>query len=261
MYPDKKEERLGQEQLNNQGCLMKIIKYMDCHNIIVEFQDEYNGKVHCSYDNFKKGVVKNPYYPSVFDAGMIGNKYPSRKDNKNTKEYKTWQNMIRRCFDDKTKNKNPTYQNVTCCKEWLIYENFYEWLHKQENFDRWYKENKWSLDKDILIKNNKIYSPNTCCLTPHNVNMLFVKQDFKRSDFYIGVYKDDNKYVARCNNPFTNKLEYVGVYFTPEQAFYFGYKPYKENLIKQIAQIEFDKGNIIKTCYEAMLRYEVEITD
>lgn len=260
MYKDKKEERIGEERYNKQGCLLKIIEYKDNKNIIVEFQDKYRGKVHTEYDNFKKGAVKNPYYPSVFGAGMIGNKYPSRKDNKNTKEYKAWQNMIKRCFDEKTKNENPTYKDVTCCDEWLLFENFYEWLHKQENFGRWYNGSKWCVDKDILVKGNKVYSPTTCCLVPHNVNMLFMKQNDRRSHFCIGVYKDKNKYVARCNNPFTNKCEHLGTYFTLEQTF-IAYKEYKENLIKQVAQDEYNKGNITKLCYETMMKYQVEITD
>jgi hypothetical protein len=61
-------------------------------------------------------------------------------------------------------------------------------------------------------------------------------------------------------NPLSNSREYIGTYPTPEKAFY-AYKQYKEKLIKQVAQIEFDNGNITKECYEAMMNYEVEITD
>lgn len=35
----------------------------------------------------------------------------------------------------------------------------------------------------------------------------------------------------------------------------------KEKTIKQIANKEFTSGNITKECYNAMLKYEVEITD
>lgn len=35
----------------------------------------------------------------------------------------------------------------------------------------------------------------------------------------------------------------------------------KEDIIKRVAQIEYNKGNITKSCYDAMLNYEVEITD
>ena len=50
-------------------------------------------------------------------------------------------------------------------------------------------------------------------------------------------------------------------YPTPEDAFYFVYKPFKEKYIKERAEEEFEKGNITKRCYDAMMRYEVEITD
>lgn len=260
MYKSKKEERIGEKRYNKQGCLAVIIEYNDNKNIIIEFQDKYKARIHTEYDNFKKGGVKNPYYPSVFDVGMIGEKYSSRKDGKNTKEYKTWQNMLKRCFNKEFKERNPTYKDVTCCDEWLLFENFYEWLHYQENFDKWYNGSKWALDKDILVKGNKVYSPETCCLVPHNVNMLFMKQDDRRSRLCIGVYKDKDKYVARCNNPFTNKCEHLGTYFTKEQTFII-YKKYKENIIKQVAQNEYYKGNITKKCYESMMRYEVEFTD
>lgn len=47
---------------------------------------------------------------------------------------------------------------------------------------------------------------------------------------------------------------------TVEEAF-MDYKSIKEENIRQIAQTEYDKGNITKECYDAMVRYEVEITD
>ena len=42
---------------------------------------------------------------------------------------------------------------------------------------------------------------------------------------------------------------------------FLAYKKAKESYIKQVAKEEYDKGNITKTCYEAMINYEVEITD
>lgn len=52
----------------------------------------------------------------------------------------------------------------------------------------------------------------------------------------------------------------MGSYDTEHEAFAV-YKEHKESYIKQIAQEEYDKGNIIEECYNAMMRYEVEITD
>ena len=253
------ENRLGEERYNHQGCLMKVIEYNRVDDILVEFQDEYKGTVHTQYKCFVKGNVKNPYYPMVLGVGMIGSKYPSKVNNEETDEYQAWKGVMYRCFDKNTKERQPTYKDVICCKEWLLYENFYEWLHGQPNFDKLHK-GKWNIDKDILIKGNKIYSPETCCLVPMNVNSLFIKKDNYRGDLPIGVKRSHKSFIARCSNPITGNREYLGSHSTSYYAF-LAYKKYKEDLIKQIAQIEYDKGNIVEECYNAMMNYKVEITD
>lgn len=255
-----KNERLGEEKLNNQGCLMKIIEYKDSMNLAIEFQDRYKTKIYTRYEHFIDGSIKNPYYPNVFGVGMIGSKYPSRINNIKTKEYKTWHAMLKRCFDENTKKQQPAYQNVTCCKKWLLYENFYEWLHSQENFNKWLNGERWCLDKDILVKGSKIYSPETCCLVPSNVNTLFVKNNVDRGDLPIGVGKRRDNFFVQLSNSLENKHEYLGTYQTLEKAF-LTYKKRKEEIIKQVANIEYDLGNISKSCYEAMMHYEVEIDD
>ena len=255
-----KECRLGEERLNKQGCLMRVIKYNNANDIIVEFQDGYSAKVHTIYQSFLKGSVKNPYYPSVFGVGMIGNKYPVAKNWKDTKEYVAWSNIIERCFDKKFKVKHPTYKNVTCCNEWLCFENFYEWLHSQENFDKWLNGDRWAIDKDIIVKNNNVYTPETCCLVPMNVNSLFTKCDKSRGCLPIGVVEFKKLFRARCNNQLLGKVVHLGLYKNIEDAFN-AYKNYKEDLIKQIAQIEWDEGNITQKCYRAMLKYVVEFAD
>lgn len=256
----KQNQRVGEEKLNNQGCLMRIIKYYNTNHIVVEFQDNYKYKSHTKYDYFLKGCIKNPYCPNVYDVGIIGYKYPSKINGKSTKEYNTWNGMIRRCFNEDYKKRNPVYKNTTCCSEWLLYENFYEWLYSQKNFEKWIRGNQWALDKDILIKGNKVYSPQTCSLVPQNVNTLFVKSNIIRGDLPIGVFARGNRYGATCHNPFTNKQTFLGYYDTVEKAF-LAYKKYKESLIKQVAQEEFNKGNITEKCYQAMMNYTVEITD
>lgn len=255
-----KTSRLYEEKYNNQGCLMKIIDYNNAHDILIQFQDKYKAEVRTSYMNFKRGIASNPYYPQVCGVGMVGNKCPASKNHQNLKEYKCWYSMLERCFDEKVKGENFSYNNITCCEEWLLYENFYEWLHSQDNFDKWYNGKHWALDKDIIIKNNKIYSSETCCLVPQNINCLFTKRNAMRGNLPIGVSAHNKKFISTCNNPFTNKTEHLGVYQTIEEAFQ-TYKQYKESIIKQVAQIEYSKGNIIKQCYDAMMKYEVEITD
>lgn len=253
-------DRLNEAQPNNQGCIMKVIEYYGTDNIVVEFQDKYKAIVHTSYRHFKNGNVKNPYYPSVCNIGIVGSKYPCSVNKKITKEYEAWQNIIIRCYNKTYKNKNSTYKNATCCNGWLNFEIFYEWLHSQPNFDKWMNGKRWAVDKDILIKGNKEYNPSTCCLVPMYINSLFTKQDCKRGNLPIGVSKHGNKFRARFNNMLSGELEIVGSYDAPEEAFQ-AYKYRKESYIKQVAQEEYSKGNITRQCYDAMMSYEVEITD
>ena len=257
--PSVYEGRLGQTKHNYQGCLMKVIEYNNSINICVEFQDKYKAKVYATWERFETGGIKNPYYPSVYGVGIVGNKYPIRNnDNKSSKEYKVWSRMLERCYDDKLKQRRPTYKDVTCCEEWLLYDNFYEWLHSQENFDKWLDGERWHVDKDIIVKGNKVYSPETCCLVPVNINTLFIKHDKARGNCLIGVTYRNNTYNAQCN--INGKCVNLGYFHTEIEAFN-EYKKTKENDIKRVAQEEYDKGNITKRCFDAMMTYEVEITD
>lgn len=257
------DNRVGQENYNNQGDLMRVIDYKKSTYIMIEFQDKYKAQIKTIWDSFKSGEIRNPYHPSVCNIGIVGNKYPIRLNNRNTKEYIAWKTMIGRCYNEKYKEKYPTYKDVTVCKEWFLFENFYEWLHSQENFDKWFNGNYWAVDKDILVKGNKIYSPDTCCLVPGYINTLFVKRDACRGDLPIGVHTKNNKYYAFVIYGKHNNCQKTTVYQypTPEDAFYLGYKPTKEAYIKRIAQEEYDKDNITEKCYNAMMNYEVEITD
>lgn len=251
---------LYEEKLNNQGCLMKIIEDNGTFDIVVEFQDEYKYSKRTQYCNFKSGSIRNPYHPSIYGIGITGCKYPTKINNVSTKEYNAWVDMLKRCFIKKTKDKQPSYKNVECCEEWLNFEVFCDWLCSQPNYDKWKNGYRWAIDKDILFKKNKVYSSETCCLVPQNVNCLFLKREAERGRYPIGVRDGNDGFIAVCRNPFLDKAEELGCYSTPEKAFN-AYKNYKEDLIKKVAKIEYENENITEKCYRAMINYKVEIND
>lgn len=256
------KRREGEVFTNNQGSIAKIIKYNSSKNVIVEFQDAYKYQTKATYQQLQYGNFKNPFAPSILGIGIVGIKYPISINGKQIKEFILWRNILRRCYFPQCNSKERKYIESSVCEEWLYYPNFYEWLHSQENFDKWYNGENWHIDKDILIKGNKLYSPDTCCLVPSNVNELFTKTDAFRGNTPIGVHwhSRDNVYEVNCNDPFLNKCVYLGRYDDIEQGFQ-AYKSYKENIIKQTAQICFDNQEIILACYNAMINYQVEITD
>lgn len=246
--------RIGTIGYNNYGSRMIIVEYLDTNNIMVKF--EKGELIHANWYNFCKGNIRNPYDKTVYGIGCLGEgEYETTQNGKNTHSYKTWNGMLQRCYTEKYHQIQPTYKGCSVSEEWLNYQNFASW----------YKDNYYTLegevmclDKDIVIKRNKIYSPESCVFVPQRINGLFVKTNSKRGCLPIGVsLTRNNTFVARCQMG-KGKVKHLGVYKTHEEAF-ITYKLYKEKLIKQIAE-EY-KNKIPDKLYEAMRTYIVEITD
>jgi len=177
-----------------------------------------------------------------------------RVGGKDIKEYQLWQNMLQRCFSDGLKQKYPAYEGVTCSKEWLSMTKFIEDVSQMKG----YGFDGWALDKDILQKGNKLYSKDTCCFVPHEINSLLTKRDNDRGEFPVGVCFDKHagKFKARLN--INGKAKHLGLFPTPEEAFQ-AYKAAKEAQIKVVAQQW--KDQLDERVYQALLKYTVEITD
>jgi len=248
-------ERVGETRLNTFGSKMWIIEYVSYDNITVQFENGYIIKTY--YGEFIKGKVKNPYNASVFGVGYLGvGDYKTRDEKGHTKQYTCWNQMLSRCYSLKVQERQPTYINCTVCEEW----------HNFQVFAKWYDENYYeldgeniALDKDLLNRNNKIYSPSTCCFLPHTVNSLLAKSNKSRGSNPIGVTfnKRASKYYANCCDGQSNNV-YLGSFNSPETAFH-TYKKYKESVIK--LQAEKYKNYITKEAYQALLLYRVYIDD
>ena len=250
-----KIDRTGETRVNNNGEEMKIIRYANRNDIDVQFED---GTIveHRKYKNFKKGKIKNPMTPSVYGIGYMGiGKFKSTDENgKITKCHNTWKNMHERCYNPKYHEKRPTYENCTVCEEWHNYQAFAKW--DNENYYE-VGDERMALDKDILKKGNKVYSPETCVYVPQSINSLFTKRDNERGDLPIGVSKNGNKFQARLSKG-NGKPIHLGLYDTPEEAFQ-AYKQAKEQFIKEVA--EKYKSQIPHELYQALMNYKVEIDD
>ena len=266
-----KIDRTGETNINKEDCVMKIVEYNNCDDIIIQFEDKYKYRVHTSYKHFKEGVCKNPFYPSVYKHGYLGidkngnvPKTAELKDGKwvITQEYIKWMCMLQRSFDNKLKEKYSTYKNVTCCDRWLCFANFLEDLEALKKEYNWAENEKLNLDKDILYKNNKIYSLENCVLVPDYINFLFIKKDTNRGGCPIGVsyHKHSKKYQASCR--VNGKKTGLGLYNTVEEAFNV-YKIAKKQEIKRVADDCVLKGYITQDSrlYKAMINYQVKITD
>ena len=188
---------------------------------------------------------------TVCGVGYLQNK--SWKDNHMA--YKYWENMIRRCYYEEQLKKNETYIECIVCEEWLCFDNFLKWF--EENYYNVFNE-RMNLDKDILFKGNKIYSPQTCIFVPQRINTLFVKKDKNRGDLPIGVFWDEERQNYKATWRESDSKSKSKRFINLIDAFNC-YKINKERVIKQVAD-EY-KDYIPTELYEAMYRYEVEIDD
>jgi len=243
------KNRIGEKWLTYQNYEVEIIEYYGALNCTIKFEDGLILKNRI-YNHIKKGQIKNPYHPSVQGIGYIGlGEYDAFFNGIDTTEYKIWSGILERGYSVKWKEKYPTYENVTVCKEW----------HNFQNFAKWYSENSvpgWDLDKDILIKGNKIYSSENCCFVPPSLNKTFAKRKGKRGDLSIGVTKSNNGFSSFvCID---GAQTYLGYFKTELEAFN-AYKYAKENYLQSLA---FSlKGTIKDNVYNALINYKVEITD
>ncbi|MBR4085722.1 MAG: hypothetical protein IKK33_15715 [Lachnospiraceae bacterium] len=191
--------------------------------------------------------------PVMYGVGYHGLLYK----NSYCESYQRWHYMMNRCYSKAIHELQPEYEGCTVCEEWKNYSNFKLWYDEHVQVWKALDEN-FEIDKDILIKGNKIYSPETVCLVPKLINSLFTNGKKSRGDYPLGVYfdKDKNKYRA-CMSFMGDRIK-LGTFDTVEEAFA-RYKVYKEDFIKDIA--EQYKGKIPDKVYRAMMNWVVEITD
>ena len=225
------------------------VKYINSYtkvNIICPIHGEFLQEPHthlkgsgcpkCGYDKQKK---------LIFDIGI-------NDCNLKDKSYKVWHGMITRCYSEEFKKKNPSYLQCSVCEEWLTYSNFKKW------FDENYREG-CDLDKDVLVKGNKVYSPCTCVFIPHRINTLLISCCQARGTLPVGVsHYDKNKYQVKIRVNGTKK--HIGYFNSKEDAF-IAYKDAKERYIKDVAMEYYNNKLINEDVFNSLMEWEVQITD
>ena len=233
--------RLGEVRENKYGTKMKIIAYRKSDDIDVQFLDK-DGYIfeHTTYTNFKTGQIKNPYDRCIFGIGYLGVGNAQQK----TQVGYCWRGMLERCYCDRMKKIHPAYYGIsTVCEEWLDFQVFAKWYN--ENIYQVGTE-RMHLDKDILVKGNKVYSPDTCLIVPQRINMLFLQKPNKYN-LPNGLLPIANgRYSARYNG------RHIGNFDTLEEATE-AHEREKRKAIKLVAE-EY-KEVIPDKVYQALLAW------
>ena len=117
----------------------------------------------------------------VFGVGYYGD---IAKDECDLELYKKllsiWRHMIERCYYVKAINyKKYGGNGVTVSNRWKCFKNFYNDVQHIPNYDRnALLAGELQLDKDLLSKDTKVYSKETCCWLDKDLNSClgYVKQ-------------------------------------------------------------------------------------
>ena len=168
-----------------------------------------------------------------------------------SRAYNTWFSMLRRCYYDTYKSKHPSYIGCVVSPTW----------HDFANFNKFYNTNYYEipderveLDKDLLFRGNKVYSPETCRFVPQSINLLLIDRALDRGAFPVGVYfyKQNNKYRSQIS--IDGKRKHLGYYSTVEEASSV-YKSAKEDEIKRKA--EQYKHILQSDIYDNLINYKI----
>lgn len=179
----------------------------------------------------------------IYNTGYIGvGRYKST-----SKNYASWFHILERCYCKKYQKTQPTYVDVEICEEWKNFQNYAIW------FDENHIEG-WHLDKDLLVSNNKIYSPETCCFLPQEINNLLTNRQNFRGKYPLGVTKQKNIDSYRVTFTKNKKQVYLGSFKCLKTASK-TYIDAKESYIKEVANIWKDKLPI--NTYNALLNYKI----
>ena len=240
---------------SKQDGVFKILEYINPKHVVVQFVETGNKTVG-RLGNVLDGKVKDRMKPSVYGIGIVGEQVTV--NGRRGKQYDIWVRMLDRCYSKKLAGQHTTYIDCTVSDSFKYYPYFKDWCGKQVGFNQKDCNGRYfALDKDILVKGNRIYSSDTCCFVPQEINNLLTNKKSTRDTLPISVKKTESGrfLVAFRKNKITTNL---GRFDTPEEAF-FAYKQAKESYIKEVANKW--KDQIDPRVYNALMNWTVDIDD
>ena len=167
----------------------------------------------------KKGTNNRRGKRLVYGIGINDVDAPTRwvKNGKRVMDtyYRVWQNILERCYSPRKQKIQPTYIGCTMHPDWHRFSKFKEWIDNQPQTD-W---RDLQIDKDLRVKWNRVYSPDTCCFLTCQENNIF-----RLSGNQLGscIYRNDctkSPWESYSNIRYTNGIsKYLGHYTTKEEA-------------------------------------------
>lgn len=235
------------------GEMFKVVYYHNAVTVAILFENGGSNVTTAKQIRIKE--VKNKFRPNKHGVGFIGEgNYITGKGNAHNREYTLWTNMLTRCYSTTTLENN--YTDVFVCEEWHNFQNFAKWCNSQKGFHL-KDENDvfFHLDKDLLNRDCRIYSPETCCFIPRDINVFLTYKKSVRSRYLTGVGKTKaGKFLSKCRSGGVDN--YLGVHSTEQEA-YNAYKDFKKSVAKDYANKY--EGILEDSVILALRSFEVEL--
>lgn len=214
------------------------IPVLKCQYCGKEFKTYSRNQKYCNNECFCKSRYKGKTVCGIAINDMQGEKHENIKVLGNV-----WETMIKRCCDKEYQKKIPWYSDCKVCNEWLLFSNFYNWAK-----DRYFKGS--AIDKDILSdKDNKIYSPETCCFVPKEVNSSIVSIYKSILNKECGVHINKDKYYPVIS--VGGKPKHLGTFTNKEDAILARRTAKREHILDIV---ERNKDKIEKHVYDNLIK-------
>ena len=149
----------------------------------------------------------------ICGVGVNDRRYPAGIKGQKIKAYELWHKLLNRCYNLDVQKKHPTYIGCSASENFKNYSYFYEWCQNQIGFN----QEGYQLDKDLLLRGNKIYSEDTCLFVPRDLNNLLISSKGGRGNLPLGVTAYRGRFLSQCCKESSSR--YIGHFNTPEEAF------------------------------------------
>lgn len=233
---DTLREMVGSTYDSNSYGKFIVTGFKDAKQVFIKFlKTGYTSTV--SAQCIRKGAARDPYFPSVYGVGYIGQGvYPTvyyrNGVSYKTKAYTVWIGRMSACYNPKS-NRSHNYTSAEICKEWHNFQNFAKWYYEQAKL---YGKNGY-VDKDLLFLGNTLYSESTCSYIPNSINCLFVGNTGSMING-ASYCKSKNKWIAQLQEGGVNSkgkraVTRLGQFPTKEDAVT-AYSKAKSEKIKQV---------------------------
>lgn len=232
---------------------LEILKYVKHDEVYILIDNEY--KVVDKIENVRHGRVLRNFlrYNDTYEEGVRFkiqhdlNKLPHFK-----RVYEIWSGIFKRCYPKSKTNseKYIAYRDCYVSEEFHHFENFYNFCISQPNFLSIDDNGRYfEFDKDLLSKEKKRYSSETCTFIPVELNKFIIHLANPK-----GFRECDGKYDVRCY--VDGKRQYLGRYNSESEAI----NVYKQYKLKQLQHL-IDKYtiDITEKALTALKNLEIEL--